>query len=88
MNEGHNARAFGAQAFHNLPSQPCSKSPDAPYVDSRPRIDYVLADGTVLPIVHDHGDLIRPTVTFQRKGGEIVDAKLRDGRLAWTRTAL
>ena len=44
--------------------------------DTRPRIDYRLPSGELVPIIHDHGQVPTPTITFTLAGGEIVDATL------------
>jgi hypothetical protein len=42
--------------------------------DTRPRYDYKLPDGRIVPIIHDHGQLPAPTCTFTLIGGEVVEA--------------
>lgn len=54
---------------------PGTESP-APYVDTRPRYPYRLADGRVVQVIHDVGEQPRPTITFDLGGGNIVDAAL------------
>jgi hypothetical protein len=44
--------------------------------DNRPRIPYVLPDGTEAPIVFDRGGRVPDTVSFQLRGGEIVQIPL------------
>ena len=44
--------------------------------DTRPRITYRLPNGDLVPIIHDHGQVPTPTITFTLKGGEIVEATL------------
>ena len=44
--------------------------------DTRPRITYRLPSGELVPIIHDHGQVPTPTITFTLKGGEIVEATL------------
>lgn len=56
-------------------------------IDSRPRIEYVKVDGTVVPVIHDHSDIIQPLVTFQEKDGRIVRLDLRDERLTYCRAS-
>lgn len=70
---------FYAQSFHQPRTQP-APAPCTPvqYVDTRPRVDYVLPDGTTVPIIHDHDQVAQPSITFQLKGGKIVDATRAD----------
>ena len=43
-------------------------------IDTRPRVTYVLPDGTDVAIIFDHGDVHPPTITFTLIGGKIVNA--------------
>lgn len=40
--------------------------------DSRPRVDYVLPDGTPVKIIMDHGEVPAQTIAFQLKSGQVV----------------
>jgi hypothetical protein len=46
------------------------------HADNRPRIPYVLPDGTEARIIFDHGARVPDTVSFQLRGGEIVQIPL------------
>ena len=43
--------------------------------DTRPRVPFVLPDGTVVSIIFDVGEEIPSIVPFQIKGGSIVEAR-------------
>ena len=49
-------------------------------IDTRPRVSYRLPDGSVGPIIFDHGEVVPPAVTFTAGGrvrmAYIVDASL------------
>jgi hypothetical protein len=64
---------FAGQSFHSSSTTPPAPTPTA-YVDTRPRVDYVLPDGTVVAIIHDHGQYAQATCSFTLKGGKIVQA--------------
>jgi hypothetical protein len=49
-------------------------APTPVYVDTRPRRDYRLPDGTVFPYILHHGDIAPATITVALKGGAIVTA--------------
>jgi hypothetical protein len=44
-------------------------------VDTRPRVDYVLPDGAVVQVIHDHGEYHRPVIRFTLADGRIVLAR-------------
>lgn len=48
----------------------------APIVDSRPRFLYRLPGGEAIKLIADHGDVPRQVITYQTKGGAIVNATL------------
>jgi hypothetical protein len=76
---------FATQSFHAERQPAPAPVAPAPYVDTRPRIEYVLPDGTVIPVIHDHGQYAQAALTYALKGGRIVTAVRRDlwdGRLA------
>lgn len=66
---------FYGTSFHRH-ATPAPTSPPAPvvHVDTRPRVDYVLPDRTVVPIIHDHGQYAHATCSYALAGGEIVRA--------------
>lgn len=79
------AAAFMAGSFHNhTPASASVLAQKSVYVDSRSRVVYALPNGDHVRVIHDHGDRIRPTVSFQLVGGIVVVANLVDASLAWT----
>lgn len=48
-------------------------APVAP-VDTRPRVAYILPDGTEVRIIHDHGQYAQATITYGLAGGRVVTA--------------
>lgn len=44
------------------------------HVDTRPRVAYVLPDGTEVRIIHDHGQYAQATITYALAGGRVVTA--------------
>jgi hypothetical protein len=46
------------------------------YTDTRPRYPYTLPDGSVVNVIHDHGETPKDVITFTLKGGRIVHAFL------------
>lgn len=43
--------------------------------DSRPRVDYRLPDGRIVPIIFDHDDDHPPTITYSLTDGSVVLAE-------------
>jgi hypothetical protein len=55
---------------------PSSRHMMVEHSDTRPRIPYVLPDGTEAPIIFDHGERVTDTVTFALRGGEVITIPL------------
>lgn len=73
----HAASWFAAQSFRGSSAHaPVAPQPTA--VDTRPRVDYILPDGTRVALIHDHGESPQTTRSFALKGGKIVQAVRAD----------
>lgn len=74
-----NARAwFYGSSFRSTPRTPAVRAEPAPYVDTRPRVAYVLPDGTEAQIIHDHDQVTKATITYGLAGGHVVTAVRAD----------
>lgn len=40
--------------------------------DTRPRLNYRLPDGTIVAVIHDHGEQPRSVIDFTLAGGRVV----------------
>lgn len=63
-----------AQRLEALVSQ-ADRAPVAP-VDTRPRSSYQLPNGETVRVIRDHGETPKPVITYQLKGGAVVEATL------------
>lgn len=68
------ATSFHGSSAHRAPSAPTAAPVPAVHVDTRPRVDYVLPDRTVVALIHDHGEYAHATRSVQLAGGRIVNA--------------
>lgn len=69
---------FAGASFHGSAAHRPAPAPTAtaPAADTRPRRDYVLPSGELVTFIADHGDPIRPMITYALAGGRIVHAVL------------
>jgi hypothetical protein len=65
---------FYGSSFHSTPRTPSPAATPVAHVDTRPRVAYVLPDGTEVRIIHDHGQYAQATITYGLAGGRVVTA--------------
>lgn len=75
---------FAAQSFHASRQPAPAPVAPAPYVDTRPRVEYVLPNGEIVPVIHDHGQYAQAVLRYAMNGRLVTAIRrdLLDGRLA------